>query len=267
MGGTFGRLGAKRTPAWKKVRPPRRERQALPTPPEPRRVPPSPLESELLRRFVTRVEPFVHGGFRLDVLLPRAADELIDETEFEGDERLPYWADLWPSARALARRLLDGPPLPGRVLELGCGVALPSLVLRARGADVLATDYYEDALRFARANAERNGLPALATRLVDWRDLPPELGRFGTVLASDVLYELRNAEALSEVLPRVVAPGGSALIADPGRVYRSVFEERMRALGWSVEEAEARDEHSPGVGAGVTSRIRFLLATPPEGGS
>ncbi|MBV9772607.1 MAG: methyltransferase domain-containing protein, partial [Gemmatimonadetes bacterium] len=168
-------------------------------------MPPSPLESELLRRFVTRVEPFVHGAFWLDVLLPRAADELIDESDFDEDERLPYWADLWPSARALARRLLDGPAPAGRVLELGCGVALPSLALLSRGADVLATDYYDDALRFARVNAERNGLPALAARLVDWRDLPPDLGRFDTVLAADVLYEQRNAEALAAVLPRVTA--------------------------------------------------------------
>jgi predicted nicotinamide N-methyase len=210
-------------------------------------VTPPPLEEELRRRFSVRTEPFAHGAFRAEVLLPRAADELIDEAEFESDERLPYWADLWPSARALARRLLDGPLPPGRVLELGSGVALPSLALLWRGADVLATDYYADALLFARANAARNGLPELPTALVDWRDLPPELGRCETVIAADVLYEMRNAEHLAEALPRVLAPGGRALVADPGRVYRPVFVERMEREGWRVEEERVREAvpHAP----------------------
>ncbi len=222
---------------------------------------PSPLEEELRCRFAVRTEPFVHGGLSLEILLPRAADELIDEAEFESDERLPYWADLWPSARALARRLLDGPLPAGRVLELGAGVALPSLALLRRGAEVLATDYYADALLFARANAERNGLPELSTALLDWRDLPPELGRFERVVAADVLYEMRNAEHLAEALPRVLAPGGSVLVADPGRVYRSVFVERMEREGWRVEEERVR-ETVPYAPTGSVE-IRLLTLTCP----
>jgi len=224
-------------------------------------VSPSPLEEELRRRFAVRTEPFAHDAFSVEVLLPLAADELIDEAEFERDERLPYWADLWPSARALARRLLDGPVPEGRVLELGAGVALPSLALLARGAEVVASDYYADALLFARANAERNGLPPLSTRLVDWRDVPAELGRFGTVIAADVLYERRNADLLAEVLPRVLAPGGTAVVADPGRVYRSVFVERMTAEGWEVEEERVRELH-PAAPAGDVE-IRLLRLSPP----
>ena len=225
---------------------------------------PSPLEEELRRRFALRTEPFEHGAFSVEVLLPRAADELIDEAEFERDERLPYWADLWPSARALARRLLDGPLPAGRVLELGAGVALPSLAFLSRGAEVLATDYYADALLFARANAERNGLPPLATRLVDWRDLPPGLGRYDRVIAADVLYERRNADLLAEVLPRVLAPGGTALVADPGRVYRSVFAERMEAEGWRVEEERVREPHDPAPAGSV--EIRLVSLSPARNG-
>ncbi|HEX2092334.1 MAG TPA: methyltransferase domain-containing protein [Longimicrobiaceae bacterium] len=222
---------------------------------------PSPLEAELRRRFAVRTEEFVHGGFRVEVVLPAAADELIDEAEFEADERLPYWADLWPSARALARRVLDGPLPRGRTLELGCGVALPSLALLARGAEVLATDYYEDALLFARANAERNGLGGLPVRLLDWRDPPRELGCFGAVLAADVLYEQRNAELLAALLSRVVAPGGRVVVADPGRAYRSVFEERMREEGWTVEEERVREptEYAPS----GSQEIRLLHLRPP----
>ena len=204
-----------------------------------------------------RTERFGHGAFAVEMVLPRAADELIDVSEFNRDERLPYWADLWPSARGLTRHLLDGPVPPGRIVELGCGVALPSLALRWRGVPVLATDYYEEALEFARRNAEENGIPAPDTLLVDWRTPPRGLGLFDLVLAADVLYEKRNAEALVGLLPRVVAPGGRALVADPGRLYFADFRAGMEGLGWRVREVEVREEPS-GVGEGSVIRVSIV---------
>jgi predicted nicotinamide N-methyase len=226
------------------------------------------LEAELRARFAVREEHFEHGGWEVELILPRAADELIDEAEYADDERLPYWAELWPSGRALCRHLLEngsanvrecegakvGDDWAGaRVLELGCGVALPSLALRARGADVLATDWYGDALRFARANAARNGLAPLRTELLDWRH-PPDDWAYDLVIAADVLYEPRNAPILAALLPRVTAPGGTVLIADPGRVYAPDFLRAMQKDGWSADEADVRMEPSA---AGAESRVRI----------
>ena len=213
------------------------------------------LERELRGMFEVREERFAHGAFAVEMVLPRAADALIDDEEFGQDERLPYWAELWPSARALARHLLDAPPAESAIVELGCGLALPSLALRALGKDPLATDYYTQALRFARANAERNALAPLRTEMLDWRRPPaalhPEL-----VLAADVLYELRNAEALVELLPGLVATGGRVLVADPGRVYQTEFRNRMHFAVWRVEEVDVRSEVSdPVTGAESTVRI------------
>jgi predicted nicotinamide N-methyase len=219
------------------------------------------LEPDLRQRFETRTERFEHGDFAVELLLPRSADALIDTSEFNHDERLPYWANLWPSARALARSLLDRPPPGGPVLELGCGVALPSLALRARGAEVLATDYYEDALLFARANAERNGLPPLETALVDWRELPTEMGRFSLVLAADVLYERRNAEDLAAALPALVAPGGSVLLADPGRTYAGLFRELMKEIGWGAREVTVKTESALHTERKVQLRITIFQLT------
>ncbi|HEY0020937.1 MAG TPA: methyltransferase domain-containing protein [Longimicrobium sp.] len=234
------------------------------------------LEAELRARFDVREERFEHGGWGVELILPRAADELIDEAEFEGDERLPYWAELWPSARALARYLLENGSANVRecesarvddwtglrVLELGCGVALPSLVLAARGAGVLATDWYDDALRFARANAERNGLPPLQTELLDWRQPRGGWG-YDLVIAADVLYEPRNGPLLTALFPRVVAPGGTVLIADPGRVYAGDFLRLARGEGWSVDEAAVRMEPSA---AGAESRVRIHRLRRADGG-
>lgn len=215
------------------------------------------VEMQLRQRFEVRIEHFEHRGLALDVLLPLSAEELIDEAEFDRDERLPYWAELWPSARALARHLLERELPAGRVLELGAGVALPSLALHARGADVLATDYYEDALLFARANAERNHLPPLAAALLDWREPAEAPGRFDLILAADVLYERRNADALAVVLLDLLAPVGRVLLADPGRVYMDEFERRMRGTGWNIVEREVRQEISDPA-TGRTSSVRIL---------
>lgn len=201
----------------------------------------SSTETELRSGFDVREERFEHAGWSAELILPSAADALIDEAEFESDERLPYWADLWPSARVLARHLLDSPPGAGTALELGCGVALPALALRRLGTDVVATDWYDDALRFARANAERNALGTLRTAHLDWRR-PPEGESYPLVVAADVLYEQRNAELLATLLPRLIAPGGRALIADPGRVYLSEFRNLMYAAGWRTAEIDRRKE-------------------------
>src|SRR4029077_9470883 len=113
------------------------------------------------------------GGIELSLLRPAAPDELIDEEAFAHDEFLPYWAELWPAATALAESLPDVQGL--RVIELGCGLGVPSLVAAARGGHVTATDWAADAVELLRENAERNGL-ILAVEQWDWRD--PRVDRF-----------------------------------------------------------------------------------------
>jgi predicted nicotinamide N-methyase len=157
-------------------------------------------EPEWLRAFATREEHFAHGSAAWTLTLPASSEDLFDAAAFESDERLPYWADLWPSAKRLARWVLDGNVPESHAIELGSGVALVALALRARGAEVTATDYEKDALRFAELNAARNALGPLPTRLFDWRH-PPQGLSAPLVIAADVLYEKRNADALAELLP------------------------------------------------------------------
>ena len=172
----------------------------------------------------------------LSILRPRDPEALLDEEAFEHEEFLPYWAELWPSAVALARAVsaLDVGGL--RVLELGCGLALPSLVAALDGADVLATDWSPDALGLAVTNAERNGV-RLETALVAWADPEQlvELAPWDLVLGADLLYERRNVEQLLELLPRL---GRDVLLADPGRPLEAEFLERAR-VGWQVESRPA----------------------------
>jgi predicted nicotinamide N-methyase len=163
----------------------------------------------------------------LSLLRPAVPDALIDESAFERDEFLPYWAELWPAATALAAALagrLDGK----RVVELGCGLGLPSLVAAARGAVVTATDWAEEAVDLLVRNAARNGLSVRA-EVRDWRE--PWAEEFDLALAADVLYERRNVEPLLARL-RELAP--EALVGLAGRPYEAEF---LHALGGAEEVA------------------------------
>jgi predicted nicotinamide N-methyase len=163
------------------------------------------------------------AGRTLSVLRPPSADELIDESAFDEEEFLPYWAELWPSGLELAEHVA-GLDLRGRrVLELGAGLGLPSLAAAIGGAEVLATDWAEDAVGLLRANAARNGI-ALRAEVARW-DAPERFGAgWELVLAADVLYEQRNADQLAVRLPRL---GGELLLADPGRPFAKGFLDRF----------------------------------------
>jgi len=187
------------------------------------------LEQSLARRFeLTETSEVVHQH-TYHLVRPRSVDELISEEDFAIDERIPYWAECWPSARVLAERLARDSGAGRTLLELGCGIGLVCLAAARAGFQPLATDYYRDALEFAAANAQRNGLDAVDTRLVDWRKLPADLGTFDVVAAADVLYEPPQARLIAETIAATLAPQGVGLVADPGRRTAETFLETCAA--------------------------------------
>ncbi|HKN58402.1 MAG TPA: methyltransferase domain-containing protein [Gemmatimonadaceae bacterium] len=194
----------------------------------------------LSRRFRTSVQEAVVDGQVYSILKPANADDLIREEDFVKDERLPYWADVWPSSIVLAGKLQELEGAGRSALELGCGVGLSTLAATSAGFDVLSTDYYQDALDVTRANVFRNLGRTARTRLVDWRHVPKDLGTFDIVFASDVLYEKEYALLLPIILCRVLAHNGVALIADPGRVAAPMFVEACEAHRLKIREKETR---------------------------
>jgi len=174
------------------------------------------------------------GDGTLTVISPRDWEELRHQEGAVG-RNAPYWALSWPSGLALADELA-GRELSGlRVLELGCGLAVPSLVAARRGASVLATDGVPDAVVFAAHNLALNELEGEAA-LVDWREADPlvERGPWDLVIAADVLYLRHNVEALLRLLPRLLGEAGEALVADPSRAGGRDFMAAARKM-FSVE--------------------------------
>ncbi|MDQ6768425.1 MAG: methyltransferase domain-containing protein [Gemmatimonadota bacterium] len=198
------------------------------------------LVTALNRRFRTSVEDATVDAHTFSILRPANSDDLIREEDFVRDERLPYWADVWPSSLILAGKLLELEGNGKTALELGCGVGLSTLAATTAGYDVLSTDYYQDALDVTRANVFRNLGTLARTRLVDWRHLPDDLGSFDLVFASDVLYEKEYAELLPVILDRLLVPTGIALFADPGRVAAPVFVEACAQHGLAIRTKETR---------------------------
>ncbi len=179
--------------------------------------------------LVEEVIPLRDG--ELTIRRPRDPETLIDEEAFAPDEFMPYWAELWPSGLALAKRLAGRALHGARVVELGCGLGLPSLVAARAGGRVLATDWSSAALEQLACNAQANGV-AIATELVDWAapDALVAQAPFDLVLAADVLYERRNVSLMLSLLPALAE---EVWLADPGRSFTEAFLDQAPRL-WTV---------------------------------
>ena len=198
------------------------------------------VPEQLLDARVERVS--LDDGEPVHVVRP-ADWSSLREAERAAGRDVPYWAVPWPSGIALARAVAADPPPPGaRVLELGCGLGLPSVAAARAGARVLATDGSPDAAVFAAHTLALNELEAEVLP-ADWRAVADVLAAdpFDLVLAADVLYLRDNVESLLPLLPRVLAPGAEAWIADPGRAGLEEFLPRAERIWRVTSEADARD--------------------------
>lgn len=219
------------------------------------------LDAALSRRWVTDTESVIVGDETWALFKPANADHLISEADYVLDERLPYWADLWPSARILAATLLQEHGSGRRLLEMGCGLGLATVAAMRAGFDVTATDYYDEALHVTRSNAARNLGREPVVRLVNWREWPDDIGRFDVVIAADVLYEAEYATLVSKCIARALAPNGVAIIADPGRLALPAFRDGLAAEGLAITSTTTTPYE-----AGVVKQqvqIMRLAATAP----
>lgn len=189
------------------------------------------LDAELATQFDLVDHPVTIGGWPVVLRKPARADALISEADYVKDERLPYWADLWPAAPVLAEHCLTQRGTGRTLLELGCGLGLATIAAMRAGFTVTASDYYTDALLLTR----RNALSALGyeptTLHLDWRALPDDLPRYDVITAADILYEKPYGDLVAQVIARALAPGGVVWISDPGRVARELFREALPAAG------------------------------------
>ena len=158
------------------------------------------------------------------------------------------FGQIWPAGRILAGAMAGFDIAGKRILEVGCGLGLASLVLQRRRADITASDHHPLAESFLRDNAELNSLPAVVYRDLPWPDDDALLGRFDLIIGSDVLYEHRHVAQLAALLQRHACAGAEIMIADPGRGFGNPLSHALRGQDYRVDEqrcAFGEDERAP----------------------
>lgn len=152
------------------------------------------------------------------------------------------FGQLWPASRALAKKMSKTEIEGRRILEIGCGLGLSSLVLQQRGANITASDYHPLAEPFLDYNANLNDLAHVPYQNLPWEHPDPSLGRFDLIIGSDILYERGHAETLAGLIKRIAQPRSEVIITCPGRGYRGRFSRALKAQGYRLTEKRKRFE-------------------------
>ncbi len=174
---------------------------------------------------------------------PTNSDRLLDDpvvrSAWVDDDYMPYWADLWPAARMLAKWIMKQRwPAGLHALEIGCGLGLPGIAALAMGLKVTFSDYDATAVDFAADNALINGLTNFERLQMDWR-YPPEGLQVPVILASDLIYEERNVAPLVALVKKVLAPGGRVPADGPGPHSLARAAAASGGGGTAVHDADA----------------------------
>jgi predicted nicotinamide N-methyase len=147
-------------------------------------------------KYDVKTSKYNLGTEWISITMVNDTNRLLDEMSVEDhllETNFPFWAELWPSALALARYIWDNVDFHGeQVLELGCGLGLVGIVARKKQAKVLMTDYNDDALMFAKYNAIKNKCEDIQFRSMDWQHPNLDNQKFKYILASDIIYEEQN---------------------------------------------------------------------------
>ncbi|MBP9679841.1 MAG: methyltransferase domain-containing protein [Bacteriovorax sp.] len=158
-----------------------------------------------------------------------------DQDNSLAEEYCPYFGVLWEAGIGLSQHIQNLDLKNKRVLEIGCGLALPSFLVSKKGGDIIATDFHEDVPLFLDVN-QKNNRCFFPYRVMNWRNeierTKTDLGLFDLVLGSDILYESQHPMEVAKALIAFLKPGGKMILADPGRAYVQKFITSMNECGY-----------------------------------
>jgi predicted nicotinamide N-methyase len=190
------------------------------------------------------------NNYTIDIERITNIDELYNALIAKGsdhedvkDERIPYWAELWPSAVALSHYIadLDWDWKTKNILEIGSGLGLPSILCAAMGANVTTTDYLQDAVDFSAKNAAKNNIENIKFSTLDWRK--PQLDYAADVLiAADVAYEKRMFENLPLAFETLCKPNGTILLSEPNRAFAQDFLNQLKQMNVEIKSSQRQQE-------------------------
>ena len=150
----------------------------------------------------------------------------------------PLFGVVWPSGEILAHLLMDFDIAGKRILEIGCGIGLPSMLLNHRHADITATDYHPEAESFLNFNSDLNNEKLILFFLTDWKNVNCLMGKFDLIIGSDILYEQNHVELLSDFIQRHANTSCEVIVVDPGRRQHARFSKKMITLGFTHNQSK-----------------------------
>lgn len=161
----------------------------------------------------------------------------ISVDEFQRDEKMPYWAEIWPGGIVLCKYLLSlRLPKGKNILEIGAGVGPIAAIMGANGYRCIATDYDDDALQFCLLNAKLNQAENFVqATFLDWR-YPNLKEKFDLIVGSDIVYEVRNLLPILDIVRLNLASGGTFYFSDPGRRPMDHFKVLIREAGYHLKD-------------------------------
>jgi predicted nicotinamide N-methyase len=185
---------------------------------------------QFYQAYETQAVELAINGKKFSILLPRYLDQFINPADVTHD--FPLWAKIWKASWVLSGFLADLPPdVNKRLLEIGAGVGLVSIVAATFGHEITMTEYNPDALNFARANACLNNCSGLPIEKLDWNH-PGLKDQFDLIVASEVTYNEAYFLPLIRLFKSNLKPGGEIILAseirgsgkDLFRLFKSDFD-------------------------------------------
>ena len=212
--------------------------------------------------YKTRKQAFEIGQFKGSLRVLKDKTQYADdsgEAERAGicSASWSLFGVLWPASKVLATKIKYMELNNQRILELGCGLGLPSLTLQYRKADITASDYHPVSQDFLDYNARLNQLPTIPFLQLDWNNPHGPQQEYDLIIASDLLYGPGHPELLMQTIEYLAKPHAKVLFSCPGRGYKNLFSRKMSAMGFELEETPVAfddDELAPYKGRLLTYR-------------
>jgi len=148
----------------------------------------------------------------------------------------PIFGVVWPSSLVLAHYMNDYDCQSKRILEVGCGIALSSLLLNKQSADITATDHHPEVEAFLIRNTRLNEDTPIAFERVDWADNSDSLGCFDLIIGSDLLYEDAHIELLASFIEAHANQQCEVVLVDPGRGRKNKLRNKMIQNGFQASQ-------------------------------